>query len=123
MNFLKIECVLIFFAILISIDAFSQNNSQILNLPGCNEVVASGSSNVLMEGKSAVRTGDVGRCMGFTLLGEPSVFINGRPAIRIGDQVKCVNGKIGVVSGNGANTVLIGGRPAATVGSFITGCN
>ena len=104
-------------------DVLAQNQNQVLTLPGCNEVIATGSNNVLIEGKSAIRTGDFGRCMGFTLLGDQTVYINGRPAIRIGDQVRCVNGKIGVVSGNGANSVFIGGRPAATTGSIITGCN
>lgn len=71
-----------------------------------------GSSNVRINGRPALRTGDgyVPHCSpkkchsGSASGGSGSVFVNGRPLVRIGDSVSC-----GSVSAAGSPNVFAGG--------------
>lgn len=73
-----------------------------------------GSSDVLINGKGAMRQGDEGDCRcphggSFKLRqGSHTVFINGKPAIRIADPAECDDcGQAGQVE-SGSRDVMIG---------------
>ena len=51
--------------------------------------VASGSGDVMVEGKQAARAGDAAGCAGPIIEGSPDVFINGKPMARMGDAADC----------------------------------
>jgi len=85
--------------------------------PACPHIATGpavqGSSNVMVNGRPAVRIGDAGihaACCGSNLwnakTGSRSVLINGRPAHRMNDQVKHCGGMGTTV--NGSPTVIVG---------------
>lgn len=78
--------------------------------------VASGSGDVMEEGKQAVRAGDSAGCAGTIIEGSPDVFINGKPAAVQGDQTGCGGSIV-----TGASGVFINGKPMARVGDA-AGC-
>ena len=80
---------------------------------------------------AAARRGDAGvpHCSAYVIATASSdVLINGRGAARVGDVStphrvpgrKCGTHLASIVVGS--NSVLINGRPAATVGSYLAGC-
>lgn len=80
---------------------------------------------------AAARLGDSGvpHCSSFVIAtGSPNVLINGRPAASVGDITtphlmpagKCVTHVAAITSGS--PRVLVNGRPLATLGSVIAGC-
>ena len=69
--------------------------------------VASGSSNVTVEGKQAGRAGDSAGCAG-----SPGVFINGKPAAVQGSKTGC-----GGTIASGATGVFVNGKPFVIAGS------
>src|SRR6185503_6130646 len=73
--------------------------------------VASGSSDVTVEGKQAARAGDSAGCAGTITEGSPNVFINGKPAAVQGSKTGCG----GVASG--ATGVFVNGKPFVIAGS------
>ena len=50
-----------------------------------------GSSNVFVNGESAVRIGDKTGCTDPATGGSPNVFVNGESAVRIGDKTGCTD--------------------------------
>ena len=69
--------------------------------------VASGSGDVMVEGKQAARAG----CAGPIIEGSPDVLINGKPAAVQGDKTGC-----GGTIVSGASGVSINGKPMARMG-------
>jgi uncharacterized Zn-binding protein involved in type VI secretion len=78
--------------------------------------VASGSGDVMVEGKQAARAGDSAGCAGTIIEGSPNVFINGKPAAVQGDQTGCGGSIV-----TGASGVFINGKPMARMGDA-AGC-
>ena len=78
--------------------------------------VASGSGDVMVEGKQAARAGDAAGCAGPIIEGSPDVFINGKPAAVQGDKTGC-----GGTIVSGASGVFINGKPMARMGDA-AGC-
>ena len=78
--------------------------------------VASGSSDVTVEGKQAGRAGDSAGCAGSITEGSPDVFINGKPAAVQGDKTGCGGSIV-----SGASGVFINGKPMARMGDA-AGC-
>jgi uncharacterized Zn-binding protein involved in type VI secretion len=78
--------------------------------------VASGSGDVLVEGKQAARAGDAAGCAGPIIEGSPDVFINGKPAAVQGDKTGC-----GGTITSGATGVFVNGKPFVIAGSA-AGC-
>jgi len=78
--------------------------------------VASGSSDVTVEGKQAARAGDAAGCAGPIIEGSPDVFINGKPAAVQGDKTGCGGSIV-----SGASGVFINGKPMARMGDA-AGC-
>jgi uncharacterized Zn-binding protein involved in type VI secretion len=74
--------------------------------------VASGSSDVIVEGKQAARAGDSAGCAGTIIEGSPDVFINGKPAAVQGDKTGC-----GGTITSGATGVFVNGKPFVIAGS------
>ena len=70
--------------------------------------VASGSGDVMVEGKQAARAGDAAGCAGPIIEGSPDVFINGKPAAVQGDKTGCGGSIV-----SGASGVFIATRRAA----------
>ncbi len=80
----------------------------------------------------AARVGDPGipHCSAYVIAtGSTDVLINGRPAARVGDLstphlrpagIFCVTHVAPVMTGS--TSVFINGRPAATQGSYLAGC-
>jgi uncharacterized Zn-binding protein involved in type VI secretion len=80
---------------------------------------------------AAARVGDLGvpHCSPYTIAtGSTDVLINGRPAARVGDVSiphlrpgrKCRTHIASIAVGS--TSVLINGKPAAYVGSYLSGC-
>jgi uncharacterized Zn-binding protein involved in type VI secretion len=86
-------------------------------VPGAPGVVTGGSSDVLVGGKPAARTGDDTSNGGPVVEGSPNVFINGKPAAIGGGSTGCS----GVVIG-GSSNVFVNGKPLATAGSQTSDC-
>jgi uncharacterized Zn-binding protein involved in type VI secretion len=78
--------------------------------------VASGSGDVMVEGKHAARAGDSAGCAGTIIEGSPDVFINGKPAAVQGDKTGC-----GGTITSGATGVFVNGKPFVIAGST-AGC-
>ena len=78
--------------------------------------VASGSGDVMVEGKQAARAGDAAGCAGPIIEGSPDVFINGKPAAVQGDKTGCGGSIV-----SGASGVFINGKPMARMGDA-AGC-
>ena len=78
--------------------------------------VASGSGDVMVEGKQAARAGDAAGCAGPIIEGSPDVLINGKPAAVQGDKTGC-----GGTIVSGASGVFINGKPMARMGDA-AGC-
>jgi uncharacterized Zn-binding protein involved in type VI secretion len=74
--------------------------------------VASGSSDVTVEGKQAGRAGDSAGCAGSITEGSPDVFINGKPAAVQGSKTGC-----GGTIASGATGVFVNGKPFVIAGS------
>jgi len=74
--------------------------------------VASGSSDVTVEGKQAARAGDSAGCAGTITEGSPDVFINGKPAAVQGSKTGC-----GGAVASGATGVFVNGKPFVIAGS------
>jgi uncharacterized Zn-binding protein involved in type VI secretion len=74
--------------------------------------VASGSGDVMVEGKHAARAGDSAGCAGTIIEGSPDVFINGKPAAVQGDKTGC-----GGTITSGATGVFVNGKPFVIAGS------
>lgn len=56
--------------------------------------------------------------IGTVIAGSPNVLSDSRSQARIGDPVQFNCGHVGVII-DGDNTVLVNGRPAATIGSTV----
>lgn len=84
--------------------------------PCSSSSVASGSGDVMVEGKQAARAGDSAGCAGTIIEGSPDVFINGKPAAVQGDKTGC-----GGTITSGATGVFVNGKPFVMAGSA-TGC-
>jgi len=81
---------------------------------------------------AAARQGDAGvvHCGGYVIAsGSPDVLIEGKPAARVGDTSTthlmpggkhCVPHAAPIATGSA--TVFINGRPAARVGDYLSGC-
>ena len=78
--------------------------------------VASGSGDVMVEGKQAARASDAAGCAGPIIEGSPDVLINGKPAAVQGDKTGC-----GGTIVSGASGEFINGKPMARMGDA-TGC-
>jgi len=78
--------------------------------------VASGSGDVMVEGKQAARAGDAAGCAGPIIEGSPDVLINGKPAAVQGDKTGCGGSIV-----SGASGVFINGKPMARMGDA-AGC-
>ena len=74
--------------------------------------VASGSGDVMVEGRPAARAGDAAGCAGTIAEGSPDVFINGKPAAVQGAKTGC-GGKVA----SGATGVFVNGKPFIIAGS------
>jgi len=74
--------------------------------------VASGSGDVMVEGKQAARAGDSAGCAGTIAEGSPDVFINGKPAAVQGSKTGC-----GGAVASGATGVFVNGKPFVIAGS------
>jgi len=74
--------------------------------------VASGSGDVMVEGKQAARAGDSAGCAGTITEGSPNVFINGKPAAVQGSKTGC-----GGAVASGATGVFVNGKPFVIAGS------
>jgi uncharacterized Zn-binding protein involved in type VI secretion len=73
--------------------------------------IASGSGNVMVEGKQAARAGDATGCGSTVVEGSPDVFINGKPAAVQGDATGCGGSIV-----TGSSGVFINGKPMAASG-------
>ena len=73
--------------------------------------IASGSDNVMVEGKQAARAGDATGCGSAVVEGSPDVFINGKPAAVQGDATGCGGSIV-----TGSSGVFINGKPMAASG-------
>ena len=82
--------------------------------PACT--VASGSGDVMGEGKQAARAGDTAGFAGPIIEGSPDVFINGKPAAVQGGKTGC-----GGTITSGATGVFVNGKPFVIAGSA-AGC-
>ena len=78
--------------------------------------VASGSGDVMVEGKQAAHAGDAAGCAGPIIEGSPDVFINSKPAAVQGDKTGCGGSIV-----SGASGVSINGKPMARMGDA-AGC-
>ena len=78
--------------------------------------VASGSGDVMVEGKQAAHAGDAAGCAGPIIEGSPDVLINGKPAAVQGDKTGC-----GGTITSGATGVFVNGKPFVIAGSA-AGC-
>ena len=78
--------------------------------------VASGSGDVMVEGKQAARASDAAGCAGPIIEGSPDVLINGKPAAVQGDKTGCGGTIVSDASG-----VFINGKPMARMGDA-AGC-
>lgn len=83
----------------------------------CPPAVATGSSNVTIDGKMAARAGDLTGCGDAVVEGSPNVFINGRPAAVVGDKTGCGGAIV-----TGSTGVFINGKPVAAAGSLTSDC-
>lgn len=76
-------------------------------VPHVGMMISQGSPNVMVNGLSAARVGDMALCVGppdSIVMGSSSVMINGMPAARLGDST-AHGGSIT----SGSPTVMIGG--------------
>ena len=73
--------------------------------------IASGSDNVMVEGKQAARAGDATGRGSTVIEGSPDVFINGKPAAVQGDATGCGGSIV-----TGSSGVFINGKPMAASG-------
>lgn len=73
--------------------------------PGC---ALTGSPNVMIGGRPALRLSDVAACPGLAYEIVPSVFVNGEPAVKLLPNEDC--------AAQGASDVLVEGGPAARSG-------
>lgn len=78
--------------------------------PGC---ALTGSPNVSVEGRGMLNLGDVQACPGLRYEIIPHVIINGLPAVRLLPSDEASGSG---ASGSGANSVTVGGAPAARQG-------
>lgn len=83
----------------------------------CPPAVATGSSNVTIDGRMAARSGDLTGCGETVVEGSPNVFINGKPAAVVGDKTDCGGAIV-----TGSKGVFINGKPVASAGSLTTDC-
>ena len=92
----------------VPIAALAEDNAN----PCPSGTVASGSSDVTVEGKQAGRAGDSAGCAGTITEGSPDVFINGKPAAVQGSKTGC-----GGTIASGATGVFVNGKPFVIAGS------
>ena len=76
--------------------------------------IASGSNDVMVDGKAAARAGDSAGCGGAVVEGSPDVFINGKPAAIQGGAAGCGGGIV-----TGSSGVFINGKPMAHTGDAV----
>ena len=79
--------------------------------------ITSGSSNVTVGGKQAVRAGDTTGCGSTVTEGSSNVLINGKPAAVQGSSTGCGGSIV-----TGSSGVFINGKPMAAVGDATSGC-
>ena len=81
------------------------------------DCISGGSPGVLVEGRSAERSGDRAGANAVVSGGSRNVFIGGKPAARAGDRTTC-----GGTITNGSSSVFVNGKPLATAGDRTGGC-
>jgi uncharacterized Zn-binding protein involved in type VI secretion len=79
--------------------------------------ISGGSPGVLVEGRSAARSGDRAGANAAITGGSRNVFIGGKPAARAGDRTSCG----GIITG-GSSSVFVNGKPLAATGDRSGGC-